>query len=57
MPRVSRFSLPGKKWFPYRAMKRVRKMEASVVNGLETVIYLARTDGQLHWGRTGSGVW
>jgi hypothetical protein len=57
VPRVSRFSLPGKKWFPYRAMKRVRKMEASVVNGLETVIYLARTDGQLHWGRTGSGVW
>jgi hypothetical protein len=30
-----------KKRFPYRAMKTPRKLEASVVNGLKTVIYLA----------------
>ena len=52
VPRVSRFSLPGKKWFPYRAMKSVRKLEASVVNGWKTLIYLAGTDGEFHWGRT-----
>jgi len=52
VPRVSRFSLLRKKRFPYRAMKTARKLEASVANGLKTVIYLAGTDGESHWGRT-----
>jgi len=51
VPRVSRFSLPGTKSFSYRAMKSVRKLEISVVNGLETVIYLAGTDREFVWGR------
>ena len=42
MPRVSRFSLPGKKWFSYRAMKTARKLEASVVNGFENFNLFSR---------------
>jgi hypothetical protein len=54
VPRVSRFSLPGEKWFPYKAIKTVRKLEASAVNGLKTVNCLASTDGEFRWGRTWS---
>jgi len=55
--RVSRFSLPGKKWVPYAAMKTVRTPEASVMNGLKTVINLAGTEGESTGAEHGVVAW